>query len=315
MPEQSSEVVVIMGYNASGKSTLVKQYEDQGFERLNRDLVGGSLGGLEPKLKELLAGGKRQVVLDNTYADVASRKGIIAVAKAQGVPVKCVWLATSFEDAQLNACLRMVQRTGRLLMPEDFKTTKDPNLFPPAALFAYKNRFEQPKTSEGFSEVQYVPFERTYPSEWTNSALILDCDGVLRETSGTEKFPCKPSEVVAIEGRGKRIKEEAKKYDYLLGISNQSGIAKGKLTAADAEACFARTNELQGIDVPWLYCPHNIPPVTCYCRKPSSGLGAVVIHRYKLDPRKCVYIGDMTTDKTFAKRCGFEFIHEADYFR
>jgi len=311
----TDSVVLIIGYNAAGKSTLVQQYESQGFDRLNRDLVGGSLEGLEKKLHGLLAGGKRRVVLDNTYADKASRKGVIDIAKAQGVPVKCVWLTTSFEDAQLNACLRMVERAGRLLMPEDFKSCKDPNLFPPAALFAYKNRFEKPTVAEGFAAVEEVPFVRQYNPAWTNSALILDCDGVLRETNGKEKFPTKPSEVVAIQGRGKRIIEEAKKYDYLLGISNQSGIAKKKLTAADAEACFAKTNELQGIDVPWLYCPHKVPPVTCYCRKPHPGLGALVITKYKLDPRKCLYVGDMTTDKTFAKRCGFEFVHEMDFFR
>jgi HAD superfamily hydrolase (TIGR01662 family) len=308
------EVVVVMGFNAAGKSTLTQGYVDKGYHRLNRDEQGGTMAKLDTLLLDALASGRRRVVLDNTYPDKESRKGVIACAIAQGVPINCVWLSTSFEDAQLNACLRMIQRTGRLLGPEDFKTTKDPNLFPPAALFAYKKKFERPSTNEGFTTVVESKFVRQYDPTWTHSALILDCDGVLRTSSGKEHFPCKPDDVVPIPGRGAFVRGAAKNYDFLLGISNQSGIAKKKLTSIEAEACFAKTNELQELNIPWHYCPHNIPPMVCFCRKPSCGLGAVVMTMLKLDPRKCLYVGDMTTDSTFAKRCGFSFSHEKDFF-
>jgi aryl-alcohol dehydrogenase-like predicted oxidoreductase len=49
-----------------------------------------------------LATGQRQVVLDNTYLTRASRNSVLETAWARGVPVRCVWLQTSLEDAQVN---------------------------------------------------------------------------------------------------------------------------------------------------------------------------------------------------------------------
>ena len=102
----------------------------------------------------------------------------------------------------------------------------------------------------------------------------------------------------------------------MLGASNQSGVAKGILTAADAEACFAETTKQLGVPFDEIfYCPHKVPPITCYCRKPNVGMGVELIYKYKLDPRKCTYVGDMKTDKTFAGRCGFKFVDQNDFFR
>jgi 3-deoxy-D-manno-octulosonate 8-phosphate phosphatase KdsC-like HAD superfamily phosphatase len=45
-------------------------------------------------------------------------------------------------------------------------------------------------------------------------------------------------------------------------------------------------------------------------------MGVELIVKYKLDPRQTVYVGDMTTDKSFAGRCGFQFVdHEAFFAR
>lgn len=310
-----NEVVLVLGIGAAGKSTHVKKFVDTGYHRINRDELGGSLDDLVNHLDAARSKGLSNIVMDNTYATIQSRKSAIDWAKENGYTPKCVWINTSLEDAQLNACLRMVQRRGRLLTPEEMKKEKDPNLFPPVALFAYKKNFEKPTTAEGFSTVEKVEFVRTWGEEYKNSALIFDCDGVFRHSGGKEKFPCSPEEVVCIQGRGAFAKDQSKKYDYLFGISNQSGIAKKKLTDEQCRATFAQTNKLIGLDIDWLYCPHNVPPISCYCRKPSSGLGALLIQQHKLLPSKCVFVGDQTSDATFSVRCGFQFVHERDFFK
>lgn len=165
------EVVIIMGANAAGKSTVTQDYVKKGYHRLNRDEVGGSMDRVDRLLFEALSNGKRRVVLDNTYPDKESRKGAINCAIHQGVPIRCIWVSTSFEDAQLNACLRMIKRTGKLLMPEDFKANSDPNLFPPAALFTYKKNFEKPSKAEGFTAIVEQKFVRQYDEDWTHSGL------------------------------------------------------------------------------------------------------------------------------------------------
>ncbi len=302
-----------MGYNAAGKSTYVEQFILRGYHRLNRDLEGGSLDGLALKADSLLKGGVNTIVLDNTYATSKSRETIVAVANKYNVPIRCLWLSTSFEDAQLNACLRMVKKTGKLLQPEDFKALNDPNLFPPVALFHYRKEFQKPSVKEGFSEVQEIKFERKWDAEYKNKAIIVDYDGTLRLSTGEQKYPIELADIKMLPGRAERLKEYKAKGYRLLGASNQSGIARG-VPEAKIVACFEETNRRLGLEIEYLYCKHRIPPVSCYCRKPHPGLGAYFIEKYKLNPSECIMVGDMTTDETFAQRCGFQYQHADKFF-
>ena len=317
----SREIVIVMGFNAGGKTTIVQEFVADGYHRLNRDEMGGSLDGQAKAAKEFLCEGHYKVVLDNTYLTVESRESIIQVGKELDVPVRCVHLTTSFEDAQLNACLRMVQRTGRLLMPEDFKGEfkNDPNMFPPVALFSAKKRFRPPKEAEGFSVVEEREFVRKWPADHTNKAILLDYDDTLRRSTGNERWPEDPSEVELLPGRTAKLQQCVKDGYVLLGVSNQSAVAKaGKprgITHDTAVACFERTNELLGLKIDYMFCPHRIPPVTCYCRKPGSGIGAYFILKYKLNPEECIMVGDATSDRTFATRSGFRYKDEKDFFK
>ena len=306
-----------MGINGAGKSTLVEQLISQGYHRINRDTTGGNLEGQVIIAKESV---ERQnvekIVLDNTYPTIQSRKSMIEFAKSIQAKISCHWLKTSFEDAQLNACLRMVKRRGKLLSPEEMKKTKDPNLFPPVALFNYRKIFEPPTTKEGFDEIIEIPFNRVWAPEYKNKALILDYDGTLRESLGQYEYPIKKSEVKVNRIATNIVHEFKSKGYFILGASNQSGIAKGILSDVDASECFTETNRLLNIDVDEVcFCPHRIPPVTCYCRKPHVGIGAFFIEKYKLNPNLCIMVGDMTTDETFAERCGFKFIHASHFFK
>jgi len=304
------KVVVILGYNASGKSTLVKEFTDAGYFRINRDEMGGTLEGqAEYACASLNCG--HDVVLDNTYPTIESRKSIIAVAKSLNASITCVWLTTSFEDAQFNACLRMVGKYGKLIQPEDFKKIKDPNCFPPAALFNYRKIFEKPTLAEGFDSIDNRKFARVWPANYTNKAILLDYDGTLRVSVGEKEWPEKPDDVKILSGRTERLQEYVDKGYMLLGVSNQSAISKG-LDEQKVIDCFKRTNELLGHEIEFMYCPHNIPPVKCYCRKPHPGIGAYFINKYKLNPADCVMVGDSKVDSTFASRCGFQYFHPKD---
>lgn len=270
---------------------------------------------LLPKLDALLAEG-RSVVMDNLYATKASRAGAIAVATKRKVPVRFVQMDTSLEDAQFNACVRMMTRCGKVLHPDDHKIAPhkdDPNLFTVAVLHKYRKEFEEPTTAEGFTAIEKTPFARTFPKEWTNKAVSFDFDVTLRTHEGKEKYPLNPSEMRGFKERAGRVREYAKKGYLLLGASNQSGVAKGKLT--DAEACFAETLKQLGIKMLEVrYCPHKILPITCYCRKPGPGMGVELIVKHKLDPQQCIFVGDLGTDRSFAQRCGFQFADHNEFF-
>jgi HAD superfamily hydrolase (TIGR01662 family) len=243
----------------------------------------------------------------------------VRLAKQKGVPIRFVLLDTSLEDAQFNACLRMVERCGRVLHPEDHKKAPhkdDPGLFPVAVLYKYRNEFEEPEVKEGFDAVEKVKFVRQQRSDWTNKAAIFDFDGTLRNHEGKQKYPVSPAEVRALLPRAAKVRACAAQGYLLLGASNQSGVAKAHLTAADAEACFAETLRQLGLTFREVrYCPHKVPPISCYCRKPGPGMGVELIVKYKLDPAQCIYVGDAGTDRSFAARCGFRFVDHNEFFR
>jgi len=312
-----SEIIVIVGYPAAGKSSLCKEFEDQGYMRVNRDTLGGTLKDLAEYAKKLISEGKKKLVLDNTYGTIESRKVVIELGKETNIPVRCVWLDTSIEDSQFNACMRMMQRFGKVLAPDEIKKKKDPNTFPAAVQFKYRKAFEKPKKEEGFTSIEKRKFERVLDPEYCNSALILDYDGCLRETKSDKKYPTSPDDIRILPGRGEKLKKLLKDDPslLLLGASNQSGIAKGVLSEEDARACFDFTNKELGVDIEYRFCPHKVPPISCFCRKPMPGIGVYFVEKYKLNPEKVTMVGDMKSDETFAKRCGFKFIHSDDFFK
>ena len=159
---EDAEVVLIMGLPAAGKSTAAERLVADGYTRVNRDEKGGSLDSLLPVIDTLLSSGTTRVVLDNTYVTRKSRAAVLGVAARHGVPVRCLWLPTSVEDAQVNAVTRMVSKYGRLLDPDEMRTASrsDVSVFPPSVQFRYQRELEAPQESEGFSRIDVVQFVR-----------------------------------------------------------------------------------------------------------------------------------------------------------
>lgn len=86
-------------------------------------------------------------------------------------------------------------------------------------------------------------------------------------------------------------------------VSNQSGIARGLLTAAQVNAVNARVEELLGPLGPVLYCPHG-PQDGCGCRKPEPGLVLDAAAALGVDPADCVVVGDIGADMDAAAAAG-----------
>ena len=129
---------------------------------MNRDEAADRCAGCCRQSIACSASGRTRIVLDNTYVTRKSRAPVIQAARKRGLPVRCVWLSTSLEDAQVNAAWRMLSNYGRLLGPEEMRQAakRDVSAFGPAVQFRYQRELEPPDPSEGFSEIEIVPFER-----------------------------------------------------------------------------------------------------------------------------------------------------------
>lgn len=317
-PGEQSEVVLVIGVQGAGKSAQVARYTERGYARLNRDLLGGSLDDLVPKLHEMLAAGQNRVVLDNTYPTRASRFPVIRAAHAHGVPVRCRHLDTPIAEAFENVVRRILERYDRLLGPEELKelAKTDPNLPPPAALSRWAACFEPPQLDEGFSAVEVIPFVRRPGPPRHGKGLLLDVDGTLRQTRSGEIYPRDPADVELLPGRREVLQRWLDDGYRLFFVSNQSGVASGNVTAEAVEACFARTIELLDLPIAEVaYCPHPAFPAGCFCRKPLPGLGIRLAERHGLAREHLVMVGDMASDQQFADALGARFVHTDEFFR
>jgi aryl-alcohol dehydrogenase-like predicted oxidoreductase/histidinol phosphatase-like enzyme len=313
---EDGEVVIIMGYPAAGKTTEVQSFVDRGYVRLNRDLAGGRLVGLAVSLDRALAAGQRRFVLDNTYPSRKSRNPIIDVAARHNVPVRCIWLETSLEQAQVNACERLVARYGALPMPEQLGrlAKQDPNAFAPHAQFRYRRELEPPDLSEGLSAIERRAFERRRDPTRGQRALVVDLDGVVWSSRRGERAPVDADDVEVSPARTAALAARRADGWLVLGVTWQPAIAEGTQSPETLAACIARAQELLGFEIDVVHCPHAGGPPVCWCRKPLPGLGVVLIARHRIDASASVHVGKTPHDRLFAERLGLAYIDHQVFF-
>jgi len=90
-------------------------------------------------------------------------------------------------------------------------------------------------------------------------------------------------------------------------VTNQSGLARGRFTAADLARVNARVDELLGPFDTWQICPHADPGpggAGCRCRKPAPGLVWDAARALGTHPTRCVLVGDIGADMTAAGAAG-----------
>ena len=334
-----------MGVPGAGKSTVAQRLVADGYTRLNRDEAGGSLASLLPLLERAILAGTTSLVLDNTYVTRKARGALIQAAHRRGLPVRCLWVSTSVEDAQVNAVNRIVSRYGRLLSPDEMNSAArgrlpvsgegadsaplrpaasrqraagtprgDVSAFPPGVQFRYQRELEPPDMSEGFSSIETIPFERQRDPSFVNRAVIVWCDGVLLRSRAGLRMPRHADDVDAATDRGPVLRRYADEGWRVLGLSWIPEIAARTMTTADAEGVFARLREAIGVPIEVEYCPHPAGPPICWCRKPLPGLGVVFQQRYRLDPSRCIYVGSSTQDPGFARKMGFQYRDSRGFF-
>ncbi|WP_236713725.1 HAD-IIIA family hydrolase, partial [Rathayibacter tanaceti] len=98
--------------------------------------------------------------------------------------------------------------------------------------------------------------------------------------------------------------ERARESGLALGVvTNQSGIARGLIDRAQADAVNRRVDELfGGFDV-WMLCPHG-PEDGCTCRKPAPGMVLGAAEALGLPADSLAVIGDIGADVGAATAAG-----------
>jgi HAD superfamily hydrolase (TIGR01662 family) len=86
-------------------------------------------------------------------------------------------------------------------------------------------------------------------------------------------------------------------------VSNQSGVARGRITPEQVAAVNARVTELLGPFDDWQWCPHG-PDDGCACRKPRPGMVLAAASTLGVAPEQCAVVGDIGADVEAAAAAG-----------
>ena len=135
-------------------------------------------------------------------------------------------------------------------------------------------------------------------------ALFLDRDGCLIEE---RHYLSDPEQVVLIPGVTTALRRAREAGFLLIGVSNQSGIGRGKIDEHQLDAVMSRLSDLlaaadAALDA-FFYCPHA-PRDRCDCRKPAPGLLEEASAQFAWDRATSWVIGDKLSDVDLALGAG-----------
>jgi D-glycero-D-manno-heptose 1,7-bisphosphate phosphatase len=315
----TAKLIILIGLQASTKSSVAREIQTNVPNSiiLSQDTEKGTIESLLSKVEKNIKEGKI-VVIDNTNLKKKTRKLFIDLAKKYSIQVDGQYFKTTIEDCQIRHLKRMYEKFGEIFQTgASSKHKNDPHCFGSVVLFKARKDLEEPVLDEGFNRLimRDVPEISWDPLIFKNKALFLDIDGTIRVTDNLEyKYPTKPDEVNLIRPANeiyKKLESYRKRGFKLIGVSNQSGISRGILTDKQVDEIFDKTRILIGYteeEFPILYCPHRAAPITCFCRKPQSGMAMDCIMKLQLNPELCLMVGDMKTDEQMAKRLNIPYI-------
>lgn len=138
----------------------------------------------------------------------------------------------------------------------------------------------------------------------TGPALFIDRDGVLIVD---RDYLDDPAGVELVPGVGSALAAAAAAGFALIGISNQSGLGRGRFGPEALAAVMARVDEDlarvgAALDAMY-YCPHA-PGDGCRCRKPGPGLLEEAAAAFAWDAAGSWVIGDKASDVELGRRHG-----------
>jgi D-glycero-D-manno-heptose 1,7-bisphosphate phosphatase len=140
-----------------------------------------------------------------------------------------------------------------------------------------------------------VPGRRDRVLRW----VLLDRDGTINVSPPTGDYVVAPDQLTLCDGAADAIRRLNEAGLWVGVVTNQRGIALGRMSAADVDAVHQRLRAMlgaAGARVDGVYvCPHE--DASCDCRKPAPGLLRKAQHDAgRLPFDQCVVIGDSITD-------------------
>ena len=130
-------------------------------------------------------------------------------------------------------------------------------------------------------------------------AVLLDRDGTINIKAPDGEYITRPEQVDLLPGAAEAIAELNRANVPVVVVTNQRGIALGRMTERDLTAVHRRLREMlesRGARLGRIFhCPHD--KGKCQCRKPGTLLLEQACEHLRLESLShCVMIGDSVSD-------------------
>lgn len=139
--------------------------------------------------------------------------------------------------------------------------------------------------------------------------LFVDRDGVL---VAERHYLASAADVDLLPGAAGALARARAAGLRVVGVSNQSGLARGLFGPAEFAAVMERVDELlAAAGAAWdafYYCPHG-PADGCACRKPAPGLLEEAARRVPWRGHPAWVVGDKESDVALARAAGLVAVH------
>ncbi|HTU31229.1 MAG TPA: HAD family hydrolase [Solirubrobacteraceae bacterium] len=138
-------------------------------------------------------------------------------------------------------------------------------------------------------------------------AVFLDRDGTINVKAPEGHYITRPEQLTLLPGAAEGIRMLNDAGVPVVVVTNQRGVALGRMNEADLRAVHVRLRELLRDEDAWVdaifYCPHDVG--TCACRKPSPlMLRRAGAYLGLTNLRHTVMIGDSSSDEEAGRNAG-----------
>jgi bifunctional polynucleotide phosphatase/kinase len=127
-PSKTQEVVIMVGYPASGKSTIAKSLTDYHY------VEGDALKTTKAMIKDAEKHSTQSIVFDSTAGTKEKRSEFIEFAKKHSLPVRIFWVKTPIDIAMERNNERA--KSGGTKIPD-------------VVFYVYRKKFQEPTEEEG----------------------------------------------------------------------------------------------------------------------------------------------------------------------